>query len=162
MNIVRQAWTAHGLLGGKNIQPLVCKLKHVARVFKEQGAAKSLPKKVAKDRILEQLERLDCLEEGLLDESDRLLRDRLKSKFDEILLREEIYWKQRSKEQWLKKGDRNIAYFQWIASRRKRINSIRCITISDQFLTRNEKIKMQARNFFSKFSPRIHGQAFNS
>lgn len=31
----------------------------------------------------------------------------LKSKYNEILAREEVYWKQKSHEGWLEEGDRN-------------------------------------------------------
>lgn len=55
------------------------------------GARKTTGKE-AKDKILEQLEGFDGLEDArLLDDSHRQLGDQLKTKFDEILVSEVIY-----------------------------------------------------------------------
>jgi hypothetical protein len=41
-----------------------------------------------------------------------------KSKLDDIYLEKENYWQVRSKEQWLRAGDQNSAYFLRITSNR--------------------------------------------
>lgn len=45
--------------------------------------------------------------------------------------KEEIYWEQRARANWLKVDDRNIAFFHRYASSRKRINGIRRIEDSE-------------------------------
>ena len=48
-----------------------------------------------------------------------------RKKWKDIILREEIFWKQRSRVQWLIEGDRNTTFFHRSASNHKRRNIIR-------------------------------------
>lgn len=47
---------------------------------------------------------------------------------DGLLVKEELWWAQRAKVQWLKHGDLNTKYFHYKASQRKRKNCIHSIT----------------------------------
>uniref|UniRef100_A0A803PJL3 Zinc knuckle CX2CX4HX4C domain-containing protein n=1 Tax=Cannabis sativa TaxID=3483 RepID=A0A803PJL3_CANSA len=48
----------------------------------------------------------------------------LQSRLDALLYKEETYWKQRAKTQWLAQGDKNTKFFHRFASHRKKINKI--------------------------------------
>ena len=49
---------------------------------------------------------------------------RLESHINSMLVDEEIYWKQRSRADWLREGDKNTKYFHAKASARKRKNKV--------------------------------------
>uniref|UniRef100_A0A803PSF4 Reverse transcriptase domain-containing protein n=1 Tax=Cannabis sativa TaxID=3483 RepID=A0A803PSF4_CANSA len=59
----------------------------------------------------------------------------LQSKLNRLLLKEEIFWKQRSRVAWLRAGDKNTRFFRQKASNRKRNNYIRGLTLPDGSIT---------------------------
>lgn len=147
--VVSQAWQGEHQ-GSSAMAQVVTNLKRVRQALIQWGASKTLPGKVAKDRILEHLEGLDALEEaGLMDEDDRAHRDKLKAEYEEILLKEEIYWKQRAKDRWIKEGDRNTAYFQRIASGRRRINCIKNLKVGGILFSTKGEIRREVQEFYS-------------
>ncbi|MQL70795.1 hypothetical protein Taro_003133 [Colocasia esculenta] len=90
---------------GNHVAALVGKLKHLSKVLRRWGASKRNPSSREKEDILLQIQVLDQLEEALLmNEDNRQNRTSLQAKYEEILLKEEIYWKQRSRERWIKEG----------------------------------------------------------
>ena len=75
-----------------------------------------------KQRCLQQLEELD-----LLHESTEEIQG-LKKEINEVMLREEIMWNQRSSALWIKYGDRNTKFFHATANNRQRKNRIEGIS----------------------------------
>jgi hypothetical protein len=70
---------------------------------------------------LEQIHLLDkIMKHRVLTYEEVLQWQTHKSILDDYYLEEELYWKQRAKDQWLKEGDLNAAYFHRISTNRKK------------------------------------------
>ena len=54
---------------------------------------------------------------------------------------EEVSWRQKSREIWLKEGDRNIGFFHRMVNSHRRRNSIRSISINGRRLVKEPKVK---------------------
>lgn len=77
--------------------------------------------------IATKLNQLKILQESNVGDDNRKINN-LKREVDSLLKDEDMKWKQRAKQQWLKDGDRNTSFFHKCASQRRRNNSIKEIT----------------------------------
>lgn len=73
------------------------------------------------------------------------------SQLEELLSMEDSYWKQRSRSEWLKFGDRNTSYFHHKASQRKERNAISFL-VNEHDVQLNDLHSMHdhANSFFAK------------
>lgn len=90
-----------------------------AEKAKLEGELEALNKKV----MVEGMNRMDFLKEK-----------ELKSGLSEILAREEIYWRDKARELWIKEGDKNTQFFHAFVKARKALNQI------NEILDENGKI----------------------
>ncbi|CAM9000522.1 unnamed protein product [Rhodiola kirilowii] len=74
----------------------------------------------------------------------------LESTLDEWLAREEYLWRQRSRIQWLKKGDRNTAFFHAKASQRRVTNTIDMLLWEGTEITELPEILKVTGEYFDK------------
>ena len=63
---------------------------------------------------------------------------RVKAELDSLLDQEEVYWKQRAKDFWLKEGDSNTRYFHSHASSKQKHNQIRKLNDADGNVVSNK------------------------
>ncbi|CAL1383191.1 unnamed protein product [Linum trigynum] len=64
--------------------------------------------------ILGKIKEIDKLEEqGTISEAQHVERALLRCELEKILLKEEITWRQKSREIWLKVGEKNNSFFTW-------------------------------------------------
>ena len=73
----------------------------------------------------------------------------LSKKMDELLQKQEIYWAQQSRINWLKHGNRNTKFFHAKASKRRRKNFIKGIRNSQgQWMENLEEVVQVTSNYF--------------
>uniref|UniRef100_A0A803NL84 Reverse transcriptase domain-containing protein n=1 Tax=Cannabis sativa TaxID=3483 RepID=A0A803NL84_CANSA len=63
----------------------------------------------------------------------------LQSRLDSLLYKEETYWKQRARTQWLAQGDKNTKFFHRYASHRKKTNKIHQLHLANGGVVSDEE-----------------------
>lgn len=101
------------------------------------------------ENVLKNIEDLDTREgeEGLsMDEAER--REALKVDLARNLNLEEISWRWKSREKWLKEGDKNTKYFHCLGSHKRMCNYIEEITIDEKQVRGNDCMRNEVKNYF--------------
>jgi hypothetical protein len=85
------------------------------------------------------------------DAISRNIAKRLSAEIDELLEKEEIRWRQRSRVSWLRAGDRNTSYFHRRATWRQKKNRIEKLqTEHGKVIADTEQMETMATEYFSK------------
>lgn len=121
MSDVRNCWS------NLPMSHLMLKLSSVSRFMQKWGRDffNKFKEKARKQKVI-----IDLFREKTDDQS---IREYLKArdKLNEILMHEELYWKQRAKLLWLKEGDNNARFFHSFASARRKANRITCLVTDE-------------------------------
>ncbi|KAJ9705360.1 hypothetical protein PVL29_003414 [Vitis rotundifolia] len=130
-------------------------------VFGKMGVNKRL----ALDKVVfwDSQEKLRPLSMGELE-----ARKEAKGDFKKWALMEEVSWRQKSREVWLREGDRNTGFFHKIANSHRRRNCLSKIKINGTWLTEEQEIKRGVvgafKNLLSNpgdWHPTMEGLDFN-
>ncbi|RVW97045.1 Transposon TX1 uncharacterized 149 kDa protein [Vitis vinifera] len=138
------------------------KLKFVKSKLKEWNIMTFGDLKERKKLILTDLSRIDLIEqEGNLN-SDLVLERTLKRReLEDVLLKEEVQWRQKSRIKWIKEGDCNSKFFHRVATGRKSRKFIKSL-ISERGETLNniEDISEEIVNFFGNLYSKPVGESW--
>lgn len=94
----------------------------------------------------------DRMESSLVDEETCAKERELRSQWYKCNKKEEIFWKQKSRVQWLTKGDRNTNFFHQSTLKHRSRNIIRSLVKEDGSIVTNEReIVREAMNYFSSY-----------
>lgn len=85
-----------------------------------------------------------------MTDDELLQKVHLSKELDEASRNEEIAWRQRSRIQWLKHGDKNTKYFHRMATTHKRIKLIEKLEVNGRELTDTDEIKTEITNIYQK------------
>ncbi len=134
---------------GNSALTLVAKIRHCRKRIKEWCRNNFYNIFSAKKALTEEIQQLDVLEETSdltppLFEKRKLLRNQLSV----VLADEEILWKSRSRQQWLREGDGNTKFFHAVANGRRRTNNIHVAVDNGRNLVREEE---KRDYFYAKF-----------
>lgn len=81
----------------------------------------------------------------------------IEGQIDEILLEEEIYWRQRSRAVWLQERDKNTRFFHLKASNRKKKNTIEgLLNENSKWITEAEEVESLFCEHFAKLFTSTH------
>ncbi|WMV47534.1 hypothetical protein MTR67_040919 [Solanum verrucosum] len=109
------------------------------------------------------------MEQRALTVDELLQKVHLAMEFEEVIKNEEIAWRQRSRIQWLKNGDKNTKYFHRMATTHKRCNTIDKIEEEGTYITDPEVIKIKIQDYYQNlyketetWRPNLNLQDFTS
>lgn len=130
----------------------VLKLKGLKVFFKSWNKDSGLSLKADMERITKSIVELDRLEEERnLYREDRVERERLRKELQVVVCKEESFWRQRSRINWLKEGDRNTNFFHKVASQRRNSNDIYGLLIDDMWTQDPTQIRSHCELFYTSF-----------
>ena len=130
-NLVQQSWAGF-LSKADPVKKLSYKLKAIEGAIKSWLLTHKNDYNTRPEAIKADIQRLDILvESNPLSMDDWHYKQSLRQEHFNILLGQEIYWKQHSRIQWLKEGDLNTSFFHKIVNNRRRKNTISSLHINN-------------------------------
>ncbi|RVX09051.1 Transposon TX1 uncharacterized 149 kDa protein [Vitis vinifera] len=141
------------------------KLKFMKTKLKEWNINSFGRVEYRKNMALEQMKYWDAKEKtSRLSLEELEARNEAKEEYKKWVLLEEITWRQKSKEVWLKEGDRNTGFFHKMANAHKRRNNVDRIKINGEWLTEENDIREGIANAFKTAleSPFMEEEVFDA
>ena len=144
-----KSWWEGDSFSGSSSFILVEKLKVLKSKLKEWNRDIFGRVEYRKNLALEQVEFWDAKEKNSILSLEELeARTEAMEEYKKWVLLEKITWRQKSREVWLKEGDRNTGFFYKMVNAHKRRNNVDKIRINGVWLTEENGIKEGIVNAF--------------
>ncbi|KAG5624592.1 hypothetical protein H5410_009810 [Solanum commersonii] len=144
---------------GKPAFNLANKLKLLKKELMRWSRSNEGDWKHKKEMILQQLKSREAIQENRSLTDDELVqKTHLAMEFEEIAKEEEIAWRQRSRIQWLKNGDKNTRFFYRMANAHKRYNSIDALEVEGQSINEMSAVKNAIQRFYQNLYKETEGR----
>jgi exonuclease III len=125
---VRDWWGSYDFQGSPSFV-LASKLKVLKEDIKKWNRESFGDVHIKKLELMRDLQDLEAKEnQGLFTGEDRVHRLNTQSELEKTLLLDEVSWRQKSRVQWLKEGDKNTKFFHRTANANRRNNCIESMT----------------------------------
>ncbi|RVW40176.1 LINE-1 retrotransposable element ORF2 protein [Vitis vinifera] len=135
-------WWEEGSFSGSPSFILAEKLKFLKAKLKEWNINTFGRVEYRKNMALEQMEYWDAKEKiNRLSLEELEARNEAREEYKKWVLLEEITWRQKSREVWLKEDDRNTGFFHKMANAHRRRNNVDKIKINRAWLTEENDIR---------------------
>ena len=142
-------WWEEGSFSGSPSFILAKKLKFLKAKLKEWNRNTFGRVEYRKNMALEQMEYWDAKDKiNRLSLEELEARNEAREEYKKWVLLEEITWRQKSREVWLKEGDRNTGFFHKMANAHRRRNNMDKIKINGAWLTEENDIREEIVNAF--------------
>lgn len=141
LKLAQETWNNHQVMGwaGFSITQKLRAVKEKLKVWNKEVFGNV---NLALQNTELTLHQLDVLaEERQLDSKEKALRCMTKSEFWRLSRLSESLWRQKSRVNWLKLGDRNTRFFQTIANNRFERNMVGSVKVNGRVLEEPKEIK---------------------
>ncbi|KAJ9680549.1 hypothetical protein PVL29_019768 [Vitis rotundifolia] len=155
-------WWQECLVEGWEGHKFMRKLKIVKSKLKEWNKVAFGDLRERKNLILSDLGRIDLIEqEGNLNSDLVSERNSRRRELEDVLLKEEVQWRQKSRVKWIKEGDCNSKFFHRMATGRRSRKFIKSlISERGETLSNIEVISEEIVNFFGKLYSKPEGDSW--
>ena len=166
---VRNWWGGYDFQGSPSYI-LASKLKALKEDIKKWNKECFGDVRIKKLDLMHELQMLDGKEnQGLLTAEEKAYRVNTQSELEKTLLLDEVAWRQKSRVQWLKEGDKNTKFFQRTANAHRRNNQIESMKHGDQHWKSESEIRDGVVDFYKglysereAWRPVLGGVEFNT